>query len=109
MLHDKEQSSFLNEGKLFKTDFSSDEEEEDKDKQYFSDDSSDNYNNNKSNMLVPFSFKVAKALDPNMYRNIEYDTWIEVRRGKNYLCFCIFVIKAILIIFSFSFRRLVLR
>lgn len=32
---------------------------------------------------APFPFKVAKALDPTIYRNIEYDTWIEIRRGKN--------------------------
>ncbi|XP_018327502.1 protein ovarian tumor locus-like isoform X2 [Agrilus planipennis] len=31
-------------------------------------------------LLAPFPFKVAKALDPTIYRNIEYDTWIEVRR-----------------------------
>nr|CAH7768644.1 unnamed protein product [Callosobruchus chinensis] len=30
--------------------------------------------------VAPFPFKVAKALDPNIYRNIEYDTWGEVRR-----------------------------
>nr|CAI5857992.1 unnamed protein product [Callosobruchus analis] len=30
--------------------------------------------------IAPFPFKVAKALDPNIYRNIEYDTWGEVRR-----------------------------
>ncbi|KAK5649803.1 hypothetical protein RI129_000832 [Pyrocoelia pectoralis] len=32
-------------------------------------------------VVAPFPFKVAKALDPNMYRNIEYDTWLEVRRA----------------------------
>ncbi|KAK4881481.1 hypothetical protein RN001_004800 [Aquatica leii] len=32
-------------------------------------------------LIAPFPFKVAKALDPNMYRNIEYDTWLEVRRA----------------------------
>jgi OTU domain-containing protein 4 len=31
--------------------------------------------------VAPFPFKVAKALDPTMYRNIEYDSWTEVRRG----------------------------
>lgn len=30
----------------------------------------------------PFPFKIAKALDPTIYRNIEYDAWTEVRRGK---------------------------
>ncbi|XP_019880683.2 OTU domain-containing protein 4 [Aethina tumida] len=29
---------------------------------------------------APFPFKVAKALDPTIYRNIEYDSWGEVRR-----------------------------
>lgn len=32
--------------------------------------------------LAPFPFKVAKTLDPNIYRNIEYDTWTETRKGK---------------------------
>ncbi|XP_065169785.1 protein ovarian tumor locus-like isoform X2 [Atheta coriaria] len=30
--------------------------------------------------LAPFPFKVAKALDPSIYRNIEYDTWTEMRK-----------------------------
>lgn len=30
---------------------------------------------------APFPYKVAKALDPTIYRNIEYDTWIELRKG----------------------------
>ncbi|KAG5891944.1 hypothetical protein JTB14_002220 [Gonioctena quinquepunctata] len=30
--------------------------------------------------VAPFPFKVAKALDPTIYRNIEYDSWGEVRR-----------------------------
>lgn len=33
-------------------------------------------------LIAPFPFKVAKALDPNIYRNIEYDSWVEMRRGK---------------------------
>ncbi|XP_023014868.1 uncharacterized protein [Leptinotarsa decemlineata] len=33
-----------------------------------------------STNLAPFPFKVAKALDPTIYRNIEYDSWGEVRR-----------------------------
>lgn len=32
--------------------------------------------------LAPFPFKVAKALDPSIYRNIEYDTWTEIRKGN---------------------------
>lgn len=30
--------------------------------------------------IAPFPFKVAKAIDPTIYRNIEYDSWTEVRR-----------------------------
>lgn len=33
-------------------------------------------------VIAPFPFKVAKALDPTIYRNIEYDSWGEVRRGN---------------------------
>lgn len=33
--------------------------------------------------IAPFPYKVAKALDPTIYRNIEYDTWTETRKGKN--------------------------
>lgn len=36
-------------------------------------------------LIAPFPFKVAKALDPNIYRNIEYDSWGETRRGKRIL------------------------
>lgn len=31
--------------------------------------------------IAPFPYKVAKALDPTIYRNIEYDTWTETRKG----------------------------
>lgn len=37
------------------------------------------------NILVkggtPFPYKVAKALDPRMYRNVEYDLWSDERKG----------------------------
>jgi len=37
------------------------------------------------NVLVkggtPFPYKVAKALDPRMYRNVEYDLWNDERKG----------------------------
>lgn len=33
-------------------------------------------------IVAPFPFKVAKALDPTIYRNIEYDSWNDVRKGK---------------------------
>lgn len=39
--------------------------------------------------LAPFSFKVAKALDPTIYRNIEFDSWNEMRKGKFFLFYCI--------------------
>lgn len=31
--------------------------------------------------ITPFPYKVAKSLDPNIYRNVEYDTWNEQRKG----------------------------
>ncbi|CAH1130726.1 unnamed protein product [Ceutorhynchus assimilis] len=31
-------------------------------------------------VVAPFPFKIAKALDPNIYRNIEYDSWGQARR-----------------------------
>lgn len=39
--------------------------------------------------LAPFPYKVAKALDPDIYRNIAYDTWTEMRRGI--ICFVCFL------------------
>ena len=33
------------------------------------------------NGITPFPYKVAKALDPDIYRNIEFDVWSELRRG----------------------------
>ena len=33
-----------------------------------------------TNFLIPFPYKVAKALDPEIYRNIEYDVWTNERR-----------------------------
>lgn len=30
---------------------------------------------------TPFPYKVAKALDQNIYRNIEFDIWNDFRRG----------------------------
>jgi OTU domain-containing protein 4 len=32
--------------------------------------------------ITPFPFKVAKTLDPFMYRNIEFDVWNDVRRAQ---------------------------
>lgn len=31
---------------------------------------------------TPFPYKVAKALDPNIYRNIEFDIWNDFRKGN---------------------------
>jgi len=30
--------------------------------------------------ITPFPYKVAKSLDPYMYRNIEFDSWNDVRK-----------------------------
>ena len=35
--------------------------------------------------ITPFPYRVAKALDPNIYRNVDYDIWHEIRRGMS--CF----------------------
>ncbi|KAL1459293.1 hypothetical protein WDU94_011294 [Cyamophila willieti] len=32
--------------------------------------------------ITPFPYKVAKALDPDIYRNIEFDVWVEQKRGS---------------------------
>uniref|UniRef100_A0AAU7J948 Tudor domain-containing protein Tdr28 n=1 Tax=Locusta migratoria TaxID=7004 RepID=A0AAU7J948_LOCMI len=34
--------------------------------------------------LVPFPYKVAKALDANIYRNVEFDAWSDMKRDKKY-------------------------
>ncbi|XP_073990832.1 ovarian tumor isoform X2 [Rhodnius prolixus] len=34
--------------------------------------------------ITPFPYKVAKSLDPEVYRNVEYDTWNEYRKGLRY-------------------------
>uniref|UniRef100_A0A336LLU1 CSON010375 protein n=1 Tax=Culicoides sonorensis TaxID=179676 RepID=A0A336LLU1_CULSO len=39
--------------------------------------------------IAPFPYKVAKALDPSIYRNIEFDSWADWRRElkfKNWYC-----------------------
>jgi len=33
--------------------------------------------------LIPFPYKVAKALDPTIYRNIEYDVWVNEKRAMS--------------------------
>lgn len=40
--------------------------------------------------ITPFPYKTAKALDPTIYRNVEYDTWNEQRRGirKQFMILC---------------------
>ena len=32
---------------------------------------------------LPFPYRVAKALDPDTYRNVEYDTWLDSRKGQS--------------------------
>ncbi|XP_022206298.2 protein ovarian tumor locus isoform X2 [Nilaparvata lugens] len=34
--------------------------------------------------VTPFPYKVAKSLDPEIYRNVEYDTWNDYRKGLRY-------------------------
>ncbi|KAG0712421.1 Protein ovarian tumor locus [Chionoecetes opilio] len=34
--------------------------------------------------IPPFPYKVAKSLDPDIYRNIEYDAWNTIRREARY-------------------------
>lgn len=58
---------------------------------------------------APFPFKVAKALDPTIYRNIEYDSWGEVRRGKFYFYYNIIGKVTFLVIRRAEIGRLVLR
>lgn len=31
--------------------------------------------------VPPFPYRVAKAIDVNIYRNIDFDVWHEIRRG----------------------------
>lgn len=31
--------------------------------------------------VTPFPYKVAKSLDPNIFRNVEFDVWVDYRRG----------------------------
>lgn len=33
------------------------------------------------NPKMPFPYKVLKALDPEIYRNIEFDVWLDSRKG----------------------------
>lgn len=35
-----------------------------------------------ANKIPPFPFKVAKALDPTIYRNVEFDVWNEAERER---------------------------
>ncbi|KAH8040759.1 hypothetical protein HPB51_012929 [Rhipicephalus microplus] len=35
-----------------------------------------------ANRIPPFPFKVAKALDPTIYRNVEYDIWNEAEKER---------------------------
>ncbi|KAH8275102.1 hypothetical protein KR018_012285 [Drosophila ironensis] len=39
--------------------------------------------------ITPFPYKVAKSLDPYMYRNIEFDCWNDIRKeAKRYNSYC---------------------
>lgn len=32
--------------------------------------------------VTPFPYRIAKALDPNIYRNTDFDIWHEIRKGR---------------------------
>lgn len=34
--------------------------------------------------IKPFSYKVAKALDTHIYRNIEFDVWNDLRKNARF-------------------------
>ena len=55
---------------------------------------------------TPFPYKVAKALAPDIYRNVEYDTWLESKKTScEYILIRsdrIHVIVVILCVFSLS-------
>lgn len=38
--------------------------------------------------VPPFPYRIAKALDPNIYRNTDFDIWHEIRRGNKYRILC---------------------
>lgn len=37
---------------------------------------------------ILFPYKVAKALDPDIYRNIDFDNWVDTLRGITLFCNC---------------------
>ena len=45
--------------------------------------------------IPPFPYRIAKALDPNIYRNTDFDIWHEIRRGSRnlFLSKCIIISK----------------
>lgn len=38
--------------------------------------------------IPPFPYRIAKALDPNIYRNTDFDIWHEIRRGNKVVGIC---------------------
>lgn len=49
--------------------------------------------------IIPFPYKVAKALDSSIYRNIEYDVWVEKCKGDS---------RFRLYVYSFSYVLLII-
>jgi hypothetical protein len=37
------------------------------------------------NEIIPFPYRIARGLSPYVYKNIEFDMWFEMKRGKNNL------------------------
>lgn len=35
--------------------------------------------------ITPFPYRIAKALDPNIYRNTDFDIWHEIKRGMDFI------------------------
>lgn len=44
--------------------------------------------------IAPFPYKVAKALDPDIYRNIEFDMWSDNRKKRKNANFEVWIIFA---------------
>lgn len=41
-----------------------------------------------------FPYKVLKALDPEIYRNVEFDVWLDSRKGNEILTTCFWILTS---------------
>ena len=46
---------------------------------------------------MPFPFRVAKALDPEIYRNVEHDTWYESKKQEEIDATCEMFVKPFMV------------